>query len=229
MFSAQLRQAVEASPRSGLAHVSSLLWRAHAAGSIGGDDAQALAEMIEVRKALPPTEKPVQRRVGSRPRSPASMERRRRWASSGAMPPQVQSRFTLAEAAVLAVVAAEVRTKGSCGLTIGHIAALAGVCETTVRNALREAAALGFIRIEERRVSAWRNLPNRVTVTSPEWSAWMRLRRRGALGSHAPGCKLANPTPYKGKKGAPSAQRAADEGGFGRRWRERPGMKYPKE
>ena len=36
------------------------------------------------------------------------MEHRRRWASSGAMPPALASRFTLAEQAVLSVVAAEV-------------------------------------------------------------------------------------------------------------------------
>jgi len=36
------------------------------------------------------------------------MEQRRRWASSGAMPPALASRFTLAEQAVLSVVAAEV-------------------------------------------------------------------------------------------------------------------------
>ncbi len=143
MFSAQLRQAVEVSPRSGLAHVSSLVWRAYAAGSVTESEAQSLAELIEARKAVPAPGKPAQRRVGSRPRSPASMERRRRWASSGAMPPQLQARFTLAESAVLAVVAAEVRTKGSCSLTMGHIAALAGVCRKTVKTALREAVEHG--------------------------------------------------------------------------------------
>ena len=31
--------------------------------------------------------------------------------------------------------------KGSCKLTLGHIAALAGVCKTTVQNAVRQAVA----------------------------------------------------------------------------------------
>ena len=56
----------------------------------------------------PGPQKPVQRRLGSRPRSPATLERRRRWAASGALPPQLASRFTLGEHAVLAVVSAEV-------------------------------------------------------------------------------------------------------------------------
>jgi hypothetical protein len=76
-------------------------------------------------------------------------------------------------------VAVEVTKKGASTLTIPHIAALAGVSETTVRNAMREAQGLGFVRIEERRLTAWRNAPCRVTITSPEWTAWLRLGRRG--------------------------------------------------
>ncbi len=69
MFTDQLRHAVEASPRCELPRVSAALWKAYAAGQIGEGDAQALSDLIEARKALPPTQKPVQRRVGSRPRS----------------------------------------------------------------------------------------------------------------------------------------------------------------
>ncbi len=210
MFANQLRRAIEVSPRADLHKVSVLLWRAHAAASIGDDDAQTLAELIEARKAVPAPEKPTQRRVGSRPRSPASMERRRRWASSGAMPPALSSRFTLAEQAVLAVLAAEVRTKGSCSLTIGHIAALAGVARTTVKSAMRQAVGLGIIRVEERRLTAWRNAPNRVTVMSPEWNAWLRLRRRGVGTNPCP------PRIQARTEGAPSAQRAIGEERGGR-------------
>ena len=106
------------------------------------------------------------------------MERRRSWAAAGRLPPRLAARFTLAEVAVLAVVAAEVARHGACTLTIGHIAALAGVSKQTVRNALHEAVRLGLVRVEERRLTAWRNAPNRVTITSPEWNAWLRLRRR---------------------------------------------------
>src|SRR5215216_1359244 len=103
MFADELRHAVEASPRVGLPKLSAVLWKAYAAGSVTETEASELSDLIEARKALPAQEKPVQRRVGSRPRSPASMERRRSWASSGHMPPQIACRFTLAEQAVLAV------------------------------------------------------------------------------------------------------------------------------
>src|SRR3954467_2100260 len=157
MFVEQLRRAVEASPRVELARVAQLLWRAYAAGHVSEDEASALSEAIELRRALPAIQKPVPRRLGSRPRSDASMERRRRWASSGAMPPAIASRFTLAEQAVLAVVSAEVRRHGACTLTVGHVAALAGVCSQTVRNALKAAQALGFVHVEQRRMTAFRN------------------------------------------------------------------------
>src|SRR3954454_19596505 len=179
MFVEQLRRAVEASPRVELAKVAQLLGRAYAAGQVSEDQASELSELIEARRALPALQKPVQRRLGSRPRSGASMERRRRWAASGFLPPALAARFTLVETAVLAVVAVEALRHGRCTLVLEHIAALAGVCRKTVKNALREAQRHGLLGIEERRLSAWRNAPNVVTITSREWSGWLRMRRRG--------------------------------------------------
>src|SRR5690349_25154987 len=153
MFVDELRRAVEASPRVELTKVSALLWKAYAAGQVTEAEASALSEAIEARKAIPPAEKRVQRRLGSRPRSPASMERRRRWAASGALPQALAARFTLAETAVLAVIAAETRKHGDCRLTNGEIADVAGVSITTVKNAMRQAGGLGLISVEERRLS----------------------------------------------------------------------------
>src|SRR4051794_28657562 len=141
------------------------------------------------------------------------MERRRRWASSGALPPALASRVTLAGQAVPAVVAAEHVRHGRCALVLEHIAALAGVCRKTVKNALREAQRLGLVRIEERRLSAWRNAPNVVTITSREWSAWLRMRRRGV------GVNPYPPRIQEDKKGSPMQRNrpwAAREQGPGR-------------
>src|SRR3954454_23372661 len=182
MFAEQLRRAVEASPRVELARVAQLLWKAYAAGQVSEAQASELSDLIESRRSLPAPQKPLQRRLGSRPRSPASMERRRRWAASGCLPPALAARFTLAEVSVLAVVAAEVLRHSACTLTVGHIAVLAGVSETTVRNALRAARGLGLLTIEERRLTAWRNAPNVVRIVSPEWLAWLRLRGAGGGG-----------------------------------------------
>src|SRR4051794_27617977 len=103
MFVDELRRAVEASPRAELHTVSGLLWKAYAAGQVTEAQASELSDLIESRRALPAAPKPIQRRLGSRPRSPAGMERRRRWAASGALPPALAARVTLAETAVLAV------------------------------------------------------------------------------------------------------------------------------
>src|SRR5215212_3350702 len=99
MLVEQLRRAIGASPRCELTNVSSLLWKAYAAGTVSEAEAADLSNLIEARKAIPASGRPVQRRLGSRPRTPASMERRRRWAASGWLPPAIAARFTLAEVA----------------------------------------------------------------------------------------------------------------------------------
>src|SRR3954452_2561283 len=70
MFVEQLRHAVEVSPRAELPAVAALLWKAFAAGQVSEAEASALSEAIELRRAVPAAQKPVQRRLGSRPRPP---------------------------------------------------------------------------------------------------------------------------------------------------------------
>jgi hypothetical protein len=175
-FAGEIRRAVMASPRMKLPEVRSALYKAFSAGQISEAEAEELDTLINTRAATPATEAPARRRVGSRPRSSASMERRRSWAAAGRVPPKMAARFTLAEQAVLAVVAVEVSKRGRCGLTVAHLAALAGVSESTVRNALREAEALGLVGIDRRRRSPWINYPNEVQILSKEWASWLRLR-----------------------------------------------------
>ncbi|MDP4006834.1 hypothetical protein [Methylobacterium sp. NEAU K] len=67
------------------------------------------------------------------------MECRSRWAASGRLPPGLAARFTLAEQAVLALVAAEVVRRKNFRLSIENMAAVTGVSCTTVKNAIREA------------------------------------------------------------------------------------------
>ena len=201
MLAEQIQRAVESCPRQELINVNQLLWRAFASGQVSEDQASELSALIETRKAIPPAAKPVRRRVGSRPRTPESLARRRRWVASGWIPPQLATAFTAAEIAVLAVVATEVQRHGCCTLTVAHIAALAGVSETTVRNAVREARRRCALHVEERRVAAWRNLPNRIVITSREWQSWLRLRGRGG------GCSFAKPTKYQENNKATPAQR----------------------
>src|SRR3954470_20203042 len=180
MFVEQLRRAVEASPRAQLPVLSARLWKAYAAGYVSESDAADLSAQIEARKAAGSAPRVSPRRlIGSRPRTPESLARRRRWVASGLLPPSHASRFTVAETAVLAVIAAEALRHGRCTLVIEHIAALAGVGRSTVKRALRTAQGLGFLHIEERRVSAWRNAPNVITITSGEWNGWLRMRGRG--------------------------------------------------
>ena len=214
MFADELRRAIETAPRITLPAVAALMWKAYGAGQVSEAEAEALSGLIEARQ-LSEIERSAgrsenragvpQARVGSRPRTDASMGRRRRWAASGRLPPGLASRFTLAEQAVLSLVAAETGRRGDCRLAVGHLAAIVGVAETTVRNAIREARKLGLVTVEERRVTGFRNDTNVVRIVSAEWTAWLRLARKaeplskfGSSASALPlqggGCKSAKRT-----------------------------------
>ena len=186
-YADEIRRQAEAAPRAALPAVTAAMWRAYNEGQITEPEAEDLSLLIEARRTcadigLPTPDRigsPVRRSVGSRPRTGASMERRRRWAASGRLPPGLATRFTLAEQAVLALVAAETARRGDCRLAVGHIAAVAGLSETTVRNALKEARRLGLVTVEERRVTGFRNDTNITRIVSAEWIGWLRLARKG--------------------------------------------------
>jgi hypothetical protein len=161
------------------------LWKAHGAGLIDDTTAQTTAEALQARKVLiggrgtGRASKPHHRLPRRSPRSPdreASVRRRRSCAASGAVPSTIAAAFTTAELAVLSVIAAEVRRAGSCSWPVDRIAALAGVCRRTAQYALRRAAALGLVQIEERPRPGQKHLPSLITVVSPEWRAWLRHR-----------------------------------------------------
>ena len=191
-FCEEIRRAVMASPRLKLPEIRSALYKAFTAGQLTEAEAEELDSLINAKAVLPAAEAASRRHVGSRPRSSASVERRRSWAAAGRLPPALAAQFTLAEQAVLAVVASEVKKHGACSLTVGHIAALAGVSETTVHNALRQAQALALVTIEERRRTAWMNYPNKVSIVSKEWSLWLRL---------GTGANLRTPRVHESKSG----------------------------
>lgn len=186
-----------------LAHVDELaraFWGATGAGQIADADAERVtARIAAARERIRPPEGrgvgvPLARLSGFPPRrrrcvSPdrlASRARRRVLGLAGAMPHALAARFTEGERAVLAIVAAEVKAKGVCDLALEAIAARAGCCVTSARDAIRLAAAGGLVVTVERRRPGRPSLPNLVRIVSREWRAW--VWRRGG------GCRNANPT-----------------------------------
>ena len=219
-YADEIRRQVEAAPRAALPAVTAALWRAYGDGKVTEAEAEAMSVLIEARRLtyvssdrLKAGQSPnptgtdsgegtadprklvqaARRAVGSRPRTDASMERRRRWAASGRLPPGIAARFTLAEQAVLALVAAETARRKDCRLSIENMAAVAGVCRSTVKNAIREARQLGLLTVEERQITGFRNDTNVLRIISPEWLAWIRLARKGGGGSPPPRAGWDNP------------------------------------
>ena len=91
------------------------------------------------------------------------------------MPPALAARFTQAEMAAFRIISDEVRHHGVCALHIDAIAARAGTCRTTVKNALREARRFNLVTVQERRRRGQKSLTNLVRIVSPEWMAWIRI------------------------------------------------------
>ena len=110
------------------------------------------------------------------------------------MPPGLACRFTVGELAVLRIVGDEVRQHGQCDCCVDELAARAGVCRSLVKNAIRTAARLGLLTVEERRRAGRRNLPNVVRVVSREWLAWL------ARGPKPIGVKKITPTAKTDKR-----------------------------
>src|SRR5215212_4209246 len=118
------------------------------------------------------------------------------------MPPALACKFTVGELAVLRIVGDEVRQHGQCARCVDEIAARAGVCRRMVQAALREAARLGLLTIEERRREGRRNLPNVVRIVSKEWTAWLARGGRSSRPAVEPliGCKQIHPTAKTDKR-----------------------------
>src|SRR4051812_6021356 len=87
--------------------------------------------------------------------------------------PGIDQRLDGASVAVLRIVGDEGRHHGPCARCVDEIAARAGVCRRMVQAALREAARLGLLTIEERRREGRRNLPNVVRIVAKEWTTWL--------------------------------------------------------
>lgn len=195
MFVEECRRAITATPRSGLDALAKDVWRAFGADLLSADEASELCEAIAAKRvvAVSTAAYPKWGRSGSRPRTAASLERRRSWAAGSWMPPALAAGFTQAENAALAVIIREIATTGRCGLPMGAIAALAGICATSARNAVREARRRGILHVEERRVTYDRNLPNLITITSRELALWVRTRAR--VEGQGGGVRTVSPTP----------------------------------
>ena len=112
------------------------------------------------------------------------------------MPPALACKFTVSELAVLRIIGDEVRQHGHCDRCVDEIAARAGVCRRMVQTAIREAARLGLLTIEERRREGRRNLPNVVRIVSKEWTSWLARAGRSGRPAAEPliGCKKLRPT-----------------------------------
>lgn len=186
------------------------LWVHHGQGKISDNEATYLASVIDRRRPLRHTALPHIKALGrvvgrlssrfaprQRQRSPdrkASRDRRRMLGGSSALPDSLRHHYTEGQRSVLCIVAGEIKRRGLCDFPIEKIAALAGVCRTTVQTTLHEARRLGHITIIERPQRGRKNLPNVLAIIPSEWRAWIRRAPSAArlIGSNS--VKMVSPT-----------------------------------
>lgn len=195
MFVDQVTAAIATAHVRALDDVSRIVWKGLAEGLINDDQAQAFAEQIHTRREVAQAARLEVKRRNSifPPRRPqrapirrVAIERRRRLAASGVMPAAMACQWTTGELAVLKIVADEAGPNGTCALTLGEIAARAGVCRKLAQTTMRRAKRHGLLAVEERRVKGRPNLPNLVRIVSREWRAWLsrKPRREGIAGKN---------------------------------------------
>lgn len=196
-----------------LDHLSKAIWQGLVAQAVSDDQAQQLAELIHARRiivrgdikpvGIPPGRPSIfpPRRLQRPTLRPIAIARRRHLAASGPMPPSLACRFTVGELAVLRIVGDEVRERGHCDRTLAEIAARAGVSRTTAQNALRAAAAMGLVTVEERRRKGQVNLPNIVRVVSREWTLWLTRKEERAKKAECEGGRVQKSRPHGQERG----------------------------
>lgn len=180
------------------------------------DHAPAVPSVPARSRSAPGFAMPIES-VGShfRPRRPQrspdrmkSRERRRTLGGSSAMPDNIRHYYTEGERSALAVVAGEVKRRGICDLTIANIAAVAGVCRTTVQNALAWARRLGHVMIQLRPVNGRRSLTNVVRITLSKWRRWIT---KGPSLARYIGFKMFAPTKIIDRKKEGAADKKSQE------------------
>src|ERR671912_2498698 len=196
MFAEQMASAInDARTLTRLDDLSRAIWQGWGANAVTDDQAQELASLIHARKqamrgeikpvGIPPGRPSIfpPRRLQRAPIRSVAIARRRHLVASGPMPPSLACKFTVGELAALRIVTDEVREKGHCDRTLGEIAARAGVCRSIVKNAIRAAAAMGLLTVQERRREGRKNLSNVVRIVSREWHLW--IKRGGQAGARS--------------------------------------------
>jgi hypothetical protein len=209
MFAEQMASAInDARTLTRLDDLSRAIWQGWGANAVTDDQAQELASLIHARKlvmrgevkpvGIPPGRPSIfpPRRLQRAPVRSVAIARRRHLAASGPLPPSLACKFTVGELAALRIVSDEVREKGCCDRTLGEIAARAGIGRTTAQNAIRAAAAMGLLTVQERRRQGQKNLPNVVRIVSREWQLWIKRggQKNAPQASKGIGFKKTDPT-----------------------------------
>ena len=192
------------------------MWADHTSGLLTETEMEALDEAARTRRESIQERRAKPRAVASSapqrparprrtiPRSPdraASQQRRRDIGQGRWLPPNIASKLTQGEIAVLSIMVREIVNHGVCDLPNDKIAGLAGVCPTLVKNTRRLAEDERWVKVIHRPRRGQKSLTNLIYALSPELRTWIATRRKMIGGKFVP------PTSKKDRHGWPTADR----------------------
>jgi hypothetical protein len=196
MFADHVLTVIDSTQQSDqLFQLSADLTRSWLNGALAEDDYGRLREAVEARQTeLRNQVNQVGVRVSAKgivprrrriPRSPdriASQQRRRDICQERWLPPNMASKGTPGEIAVLSVIVRQIFKHGVCSLSNAAIAAMAGVCETLVKNAKRFARLMGWIQIKpggkiwQGPGLGWKSKATRIWALGADLKLWISKR-----------------------------------------------------
>ena len=100
--------------------------------------------------------------------------RRKRLAKDCPIPSHLVRHFTTAQLAVLHVLGLTCAAQKQSNMSLPEIAGRAGVGCTIARYAIRQAAEMGLISVQENGVRGKRNLPNTIRIVALSWKWWIQ-------------------------------------------------------
>lgn len=93
----------------------------------------------------------------------------------------MMAKLTPGQQAYARILADEFDANGDCRKSHYEMAARAGICRTSAKNAQDRLEELGWITVQIRGVEGQRNDTNVITIIDPLWTSWITntTRRRG--------------------------------------------------
>ena len=104
----------------------------------------------------------------------AAARRRNSASGYGCIPNEIRELLNDGARAVTSIICGQIKHHGYCDLAIEAIAAMAGMCRTTARNAIKQLEKLKVISVDRDSRRGVKSRTNIIRIICPHWLAWLK-------------------------------------------------------